>query len=128
MNQLDADDLRQAFLAATRCLEDYRDVINALNVFPVPDGDTGTNMLLTLRSATERFEQSPLPPTVADVAAGIADGAFWGARGNSGVILSQFFKGFAEGLRGNETCGGGRLDPRLPPGHRGRLQVGRDIQ
>ena len=108
MNQLDADDLRQAFLAATRCLEDYRDVINALNVFPVPDGDTGTNMLLTLRSATERFEQSPAT-TVADVAAEIADGAFWGARGNSGVILSQFFKGFAEGLRGNETCGGADL-------------------
>ena len=108
MNELHGHELRQAFEAATRCLEQYRDTINALNVFPVPDGDTGTNMLLTMRSAME--QSAPAHTTaVAAIAAGMADGAFWGARGNSGVILSQFFKGFAEGLRDNETCGGADL-------------------
>ena len=108
MNELHGHELRQAFEAATRCLEQYRDTINALNVFPVPDGDTGTNMLLTMRSAME--QSAPAHTTaVAAIAAGMADGAFWGARGNSGVILSQFFKGFAEGLRDKETCGGADL-------------------
>ncbi len=98
------DDLRQAFAAATRRLEEYRDAINALNVFPVPDGDTGTNMLLTMRSAMDRCPEAA-GASAADVAAGLAEGAFWGARGNSGVILSQFFKGFAEALQGAELCG-----------------------
>ena len=108
MNELHGHELRQAFEAATRCLEQYRDTINALNVFPVPDGDTGTNMLLTMRSAMG--QSAPAHTTaVAAIAAGMADGAFWGARGNSGVILSQFVKGFAEGLRDKETCGGDDL-------------------
>ncbi len=108
MRELHSHDLRQAFAAATHCLERYRDAINLLNVFPVPDGDTGTNMLLTLRSAMESGDLSSAT-SVGEVAARVADGAFWGARGNSGVILSQFFKGFAEGVRGKETCGGADL-------------------
>jgi hypothetical protein len=73
--------------------------VNGLNVFPVPDGDTGTNMLLTLRSAVAALDQAPnhSVDTVASVA---AQGALMGARGNSGVILSQFLRGIAEGLRG----------------------------
>ena len=108
MANLNGEDLVQAFSAATRCLERFRDTINALNVFPVPDGDTGTNMLLTMRSAMEKL--TPAPGLTAGEAADIlADGAFWGARGNSGVILSQFFKGFAEALHGREVCSGADL-------------------
>ena len=103
MLHLTADDLRQAFAAATRALERHREAINALNVFPVPDGDTGTNMLLTMRSAMEKCPTAP-DSTLAEVAGGLADGAFWGARGNSGVILSQFLKGFAEALEEKQVC------------------------
>ena len=105
MDYLRGDDLRQAFLAATECLERYRDAINALNVFPVPDGDTGTNMLLTMRSAMERCPDTS-GASAADVSSGLAEGAFWGARGNSGVILSQLFRGFSEALNGEEVCNG----------------------
>ena len=108
MADLHGEDLRQAFSAATRCLDRFRDTINALNVFPVPDGDTGTNMLLTMRSAMEKIAQAP-SLTAGEAADTLAEGAFWGARGNSGVILSQFFKGFAEVLHGREACGGADL-------------------
>ena len=112
MTVLRGNDFRQAFDAATRCLEHYRDAINALNVFPVPDGDTGTNMLLTMRSAMERCPDSS-DASVDDVTMGLADGAFWGARGNSGVILSQFYRGFAEALAGQEVCDGPGLAQAL---------------
>ena len=108
MAVLHGEDLRQAFSAGTRCLEQFRDTINALNVFPVPDGDTGTNMLLTMRSAMENFTLAA-SLTAGEAADNLAEGAFWGARGNSGVILSQFFKGFAEVLHGKEVCGGADL-------------------
>ena len=108
MTVLQGEDLRQAFSAATSCLERFRDTINALNVFPVPDGDTGTNMLLTMRSALERFAPGS-SLTAGEAADTLAEGAFWGARGNSGVILSQFFKGFAEALHGTEVCDGSDL-------------------
>ena len=108
MAVLHGEDLRQAFSAATRCLERFRDTINALNVFPVPDGDTGTNMLLTMRSAMEKFTSAP-SLTAGEAADILAEGAFWGARGNSGVILSQFFKGFAEVLHDKEVCDGADL-------------------
>lgn len=98
MAEISGGDLRKAFVAATGCLERYRDAINALNVFPVPDGDTGTNMLLTMRSSLDRCPDSP-DPGVEEVLSGLAEGAFWGARGNSGVILSQLFRGFAEAHR-----------------------------
>ena len=103
MAVLHGEDLRQAFSAGTRCLERFRDTINALNVFPVPDGDTGTNMLLTMRSAMEKLTPAP-NLTAGEAADTLAEGTFWGARGNSGVILSQFFKGFAEVLHGREVC------------------------
>ena len=103
MEQLRGQDLKQAFSMATGCLEEYRDIVNALNVFPVPDGDTGTNMLLTMRSAVQSAAQvcpDGQDHSVASVSAALADGAFYGARGNSGVILSQFFKGFSEAMDG----------------------------
>ncbi|MCH7736644.1 MAG: DAK2 domain-containing protein [Chloroflexi bacterium] len=105
MDQLRGKDLKAAFSTATGCLEEYRDAVNALNVFPVPDGDTGTNMLLTMRSAV-RSAAEGCPDgqdhSVASVSSALAQGAFFGARGNSGVILSQFFKGFSDALTGKE--------------------------
>jgi len=77
--------------------------LNALNVFPVPDGDTGTNMAHTVRAAAaEALKQSS--PSMADVSKAASNGALRGARGNSGVILSQLFRGFAKGLEGKHTA------------------------
>ena len=103
METLCGADLAHALTAGFRCLERYRDTINALNVYPVPDGDTGTNMLLTMRAGIPQDAPAP-DAAVGDVAARLADGAFWEARGNSGVILSQFFKGIAQGLAGLAIC------------------------
>ena len=75
--------------------------INDLNVFPVPDGDTGSNMYLTLRSAVEEAQQAPSPESVDSVLAAAAHGSLMGARGNSGVILSQILRGFAQGVSGH---------------------------
>ena len=87
------------FLAAgTYFLRKYRQVLNDLNVFPVPDGDTGTNMYLTLRSATLEAAKLGNAP-ICDVAAAAAHGSLMGARGNSGVILSQMLRGFAHHVR-----------------------------
>ena len=100
---LQGSDLRQAMLGAVAYMELYRDAANALNVFPVPDGDTGTNMLLTLRAGVEQMNRDANKEAAWEVAESIATGAFWGARGNSGVILSQLLRGFADGVAGSET-------------------------
>lgn len=83
-------------------LEKNHQHVNALNVFPVPDGDTGTNMLLTMRSAYNRMQDSD-ETHVGKMAETLAHGALMGARGNSGVILSQIWRGLAKGLKGKET-------------------------
>ena len=100
---ISGEELRRAFLLAFDRLEESRDTVNALNVFPVPDGDTGTNMVLTLRSGIERCPDGS-SPMAGEVARELAQGAFFGARGNSGVILSQFFKGFSDALEDRERC------------------------
>ena len=113
MDQLRGQDLKQAFSAATGCLEQYRDTVNALNVFPVPDGDTGTNMLLTMRSAVQSAEEGcpdGQDHSVATVSSALAQGAFFGARGNSGVILSQFFRGFSDALAGKQDLASDDLE------------------
>ena len=93
--------------AATRAIEVNRDQINALNVFPVPDGDTGTNMFLTLRSINEEMDAAPRE-NLSLTTARMARAALLGARGNSGLILAQFFKGMAQALRdGYEVSGAG---------------------
>ncbi len=97
-------ELREMFCHATRWLEKNAAAINSLNVFPVPDGDTGTNMLLTMRS-TMAEAANPPDTSAADIAKAMARGALMGARGNSGVILSQIMKGFARGL-GDQTSFG----------------------
>ena len=92
---------------ATEWLAAHRDAINALNVFPVPDGDTGTNMLLTMRSAVDEGRRAVEGGAGAgEVAARIAHGALLGARGNSGVILSQVIRGFADAIAGRVEIDG----------------------
>ncbi len=81
-------------------LEKKRTAIDELNVFPVPDGDTGTNMCMTMRSAVKEMGKLSHDPTVTEVADAISVGALRGARGNSGVILSQIFRGFSKALKG----------------------------
>ena len=102
--RLDGAGLVAMFTAAAEALRRNIEPINALNVFPVPDGDTGTNMYLTMQSGIDDLAGLTSPST-SDVASAFYSGTFLGARGNSGVILSQFFKGFSEGLDGSAECG-----------------------
>jgi DAK2 domain fusion protein YloV len=99
--------MRDAFGFAASWLQRHRDRVNALNVFPVPDGDTGTNMALTMTGALDAMDGLPPDATAAEVAQQLAYGALMGARGNSGVILSQIFRGFANGI-----AGAGQIDGR----------------
>ena len=100
-NSVTGQRFKEMFDAGTAWLEKCVPEINAINVFPVPDGDTGTNMLFTMHSAMEAVHQNH-DDDVSAIAETIAHGALMGARGNSGVILSQFWKGFAKGLDGNK--------------------------
>ena len=102
-------DFRDMFAAGSIWLEKSVPDINAINVFPVPDGDTGTNMFLTMRSVMEEADRVADGGNVSTVAKAMAQGALMGARGNSGVILSQFFRGLAKGLDGKESVTGSDL-------------------
>lgn len=84
---------------ASNRLEEQKEYVNSLNVFPVPDGDTGTNMSMTFKAAVEEIKDLKNEP-IGKVAKTLAKGALMGARGNSGVILSQILRGFAKGLEG----------------------------
>jgi DAK2 domain fusion protein YloV len=88
--------------SALAYLQANQDEVNDLNVFPVPDGDTGSNMYLTLRSAVEDAARVDDPTSIAAVMAAAAHGSLMGARGNSGVILSQILRGFSQGLQGRQ--------------------------
>ncbi len=101
VKQLAGKELRDMFAAAASWLEKSSADIDALNVFPVPDGDTGTNMMLTMRSAMEEAYRAK-DSTAEAVSSAIAKGALMGARGNSGVILSQIWRGIAKGLAEKE--------------------------
>ncbi len=100
----DGQDLKRLIGAGLAWLERHQSAINALNVYPVPDGDTGTNMLLTMQSAYREINDSP-EVNVGIIAQKVAHGALMGARGNSGVILSQIFRGFARSLEKLEAFG-----------------------
>ncbi len=98
MKQIDAQMLSKMFLAGAKNLEAKKEWINELNVFPVPDGDTGTNMTMTIMSAAK--EVSALEnPTIEELAKAISSGSLRGARGNSGVILSQLLRGLTKGFK-----------------------------
>src|SRR5688572_22468647 len=94
---LDGQGLRAVMQRYAELLRSHREVINRLNVYPVPDGDTGTNMALTMESVVAEIgDRSEL----ADVCAAVAHGSLMGARGNSGVILSQILRGLTDVLKG----------------------------
>jgi DAK2 domain fusion protein YloV len=103
VRQFDGAALLRALEAATARLEAGADEVNALNVYPVPDGDTGTNMVHTMRAAVKHARDAEA--TIDKVSAAAAYGALMGARGNSGVILSQVIRGLKEAFAGKETAG-----------------------
>ena len=100
---------------AAAALEQNKQPINELNVFPVPDGDTGTNMSLTIDAAAAELRKK-LPSTAGDAAAVNAAALLRGARGNSGVILSLLFRGFAKSVKNAETIDGAALAAALETG------------
>ncbi|OUO90703.1 Dak phosphatase [Gordonibacter sp. An230] len=97
-----ANDLLNAIAAASKTLSERKDEINRLNVFPVPDGDTGTNMSLTLETVVENLAKLPIGAEAVEIRKAITTGALMGARGNSGVITSQILRGLCEGSVGHE--------------------------
>jgi len=103
---VDGQTLKEMFASGTAWLEKSAPDINAINVFPVPDGDTGTNMVLTMKFALEEAKLNS-DNQVSSVVTALAHGALMGARGNSGVILSQFWRGLAKGLEGKTHFDGG---------------------
>lgn len=102
MDQITLLEFKEALISASNFLEINKEHVNDLNVFPVPDGDTGTNMSKTIKSAVKQVASSNAKD-IAAFATEMSRGALMGARGNSGVILSQLFRGFADGLQGHET-------------------------
>lgn len=98
INTIDARLLQKMFLAGAKSIEAKKEYINELNVFPVPDGDTGTNMTLTIMSAAKEVS-SIADPTIATLSKAISGGSLRGARGNSGVILSQLLRGFTREIQ-----------------------------
>lgn len=100
-NKIDAIVLKKALIGALNSLGENKEVVDALNVFPVPDGDTGTNMLLTMKSAVTNAVKEE-NKTVKEISSALSKGALLGARGNSGVILSQLLRGFKEAVEDKE--------------------------
>ena len=99
---IDGDLLKKALSAGSGLLDKNKEEVNSLNVFPVPDGDTGTNMSLTIKSAVKQALVASSDDTYM-IALAASQGSLMGARGNSGVILSQLFRGFAIGIKGNRA-------------------------
>lgn len=98
MKQIDASLLQKMLIGGAKRLEAHKEYINELNVFPVPDGDTGTNMTMTAMAAAKEVGNAP-ELTIKEVTRGLSSGSLRGARGNSGVILSQLFRGFYKGVK-----------------------------
>ena len=96
LQQLAPSDLRRIVSTYRDTLRAHQDELNALNVYPVPDGDTGTNMALTLESVVKELDGAADPASMEAVCAAIRHGSLMGARGNSGVILSQILRGLAD--------------------------------
>ena len=96
---IDGSLFKEMILQGAHSLEKNKELINSLNVFPVPDGDTGTNMSLTMKAAVKEVNVCD-SNSIEEIAKALANGSLMGARGNSGVILSQIFRGFAKGVKG----------------------------
>lgn len=108
--------LRDAIISGANHIANQRQNVDALNVFPVPDGDTGTNMSMTIGAAKRELERLPDDVTVGEVSQTAASALLRGARGNSGVILSLLFRGFSKGLAGKKTAAAGDLANALALG------------
>lgn len=101
MNRIEGVLFRSMLVSGANNLKNERDIVDRLNVFPVPDGDTGTNMSLTMNSAITELE-SVASNELGEISKAVARGSLMGARGNSGVILSQILRGFAQGIEGKD--------------------------
>src|SRR3990170_5186242 len=115
IDSIDGPALRDLFVAGAAWLERHVEQVNAINVFPVPDGDTGTNMYLTVRSTLEEAQRCAEPGVGAMLSA-MSHGALMGARGNSGVILSQIIRGMARVAEGSQSLDGAALAQALEEG------------
>ena len=109
LREVSGPEVLNGLRSALAWLQANQEQINDLNVFPVPDGDTGSNMFLTLRGALEEAEHATDPSSVGSVLAAVAHGSLMGARGNSGVILSQVLRGFASGAGTGDTLTAGTV-------------------
>ncbi len=107
-SKIDGDQYKKLMMAGLTWLRTNQESVNALNVFPVPDGDTGTNMVLTLQAAYDEISNSS-EKHISPLAEKLAHGALMGARGNSGVILSQIWRGFSKGIGESEILDGKSL-------------------
>ena len=96
--------LRDAIISGANNISRQRQAVDELNVFPVPDGDTGTNMSMTIKNATAELKNASIGAGAGDIAKIAASAMLRGARGNSGVILSLIFRGLSKGLAGKETA------------------------
>ena len=105
---INGSDLRKAFLSGANNILKYKTSVDELNIFPVPDGDTGTNMSMTMSAAARELEKIE-GGSAGDVAKAVASALLRGARGNSGVILSLLFRGFSKGIEGMESINGSDL-------------------
>ena len=108
-----SNDLVNAIAAASKNLSARKDEVNRLNVFPVPDGDTGTNMSLTLESVVASLAKLPIGASAAEIRKAITTGALMGARGNSGVITSQILRGLCEGSNGFDAVSAESIESAL---------------
>ena len=125
LKQIDSALFREMFLNGVVLLQQNKEKINALNVFPVPDGDTGTNMLMTLKSALSEMQQVR-SESLSVLADAVSKGSLRGARGNSGVILSQLFRGFARSIHDKETITAREFGSGAALKFRNRLQGGHE--
>ena len=103
-SKIDGVTLKKMMLTAASNLEQTKEELNAINVFPIPDGDTGVNLFLTIRAVIEQFDDIDTS-TIPEIAQLITKGSFLGAKGNSGVIISQFFQGFSAEIEEHEEVG-----------------------
>ena len=110
MSHYTTNEVLNAIAAASKALSDRKDEVNRLNVFPVPDGDTGTNMSLTMQSVVDNLAKLPIGAKDAEIRKAITTGALMGARGNSGVITSQILRGMCEGYEGHTAFDTDALD------------------
>ena len=115
-SRIDAAELKQMILCAAAMIENEKQQINDLNVFPVPDGDTGTNMSMTITAAAKEMATLADDCTIEEASSKCASALLRGARGNSGVILSLIFRGFSKGFRGLESAGAKDLANALKEG------------